>query len=220
MEQHCLIIVGGEWNKTFASRYIKEKYGNNRPYVIAADRGLIGAEQLGFQPDILLGDFDSIEQSKLEQYWQKAGIEILSYPAEKDDTDSALALMTALERGATHICILAGTGTRLDHTFANVGLLLQCLNAGIQAEMVDSCNRIRMIDKELTIRKEEQFGTYVSLLPFTEQVTGITLKGFRYPLQDATLELGMNRGVSNEIEEEVGEIQIRTGKLLVMETKD
>ena len=83
MEQHCLIIVGGEWNKTFASRYIKEKYGNNRPYVIVADRGLIGAEQLGLQPDLLLGDFDSLEQPLLEQYRQNAEIEILSYPAEK-----------------------------------------------------------------------------------------------------------------------------------------
>ena len=86
--------------------------------------------------------------------------------------------------------------------------------------MVDSHNRIRMINHSLKILKREQFGTYVSLIPYTQEVTGITLTGFRYLLTDDTLTLGISRGVSNEIVEEVAEITLQTGCLFVIESKD
>ena len=131
-----------------------------------------------------------------------------------------LAIETAIHHGATEICILAATGTRLDHTFANMGLLMLCMQQGIPAELADSHNRIRMINHSLKLSKREQFGTYVSLIPYTQEVTGITLTGFRYPLTDATLTLGISRGVSNEIVEEVAEITLQTGCLFVIESKD
>lgn len=220
MKKECLIIAGGEWDTTFASRYVKEKYGMELPTVITADLGLSRAVRLGLWPDLLLGDFDSLDRSYLEDYRKQTGKEPLFFPSEKDDTDSALAVEAALEQGASHICILGGTGGRLDHTLANISLLVRCMEAGVQGELVDSCNRIRLIDARLDIRKDEQFGAYVSLLPLSADVTGITLEGFRYPLTNAVISQGMTLGVSNEILGETGSIRIRTGKLLVIESRD
>ena len=115
---------------------------------------------------------------------------------------------------------LGATGSRMDHMLANLGLLYLCLQAGIPAELVNATNRIRLIRDTVTLRKDTQFGTYVSLLPYTERVTGITLTGFQYPLQDAELSLGLSRGVSNEIAAETATIQIRSGALLVIESRD
>lgn len=221
MTKRCLIIAGGEWNQEFASCYIKKKYGFRQPeLVIVADSGLKAARQLRLQPDILLGDYDSVALDLLEQYEEDERLVSMQYPSEKDYTDSHLAIVTAMEQGATEICILGATGTRMDHSLANIGLLKLCMEAGVRAELVDAHNRIRMMKHREILRKEEQFGDYVSLLPFTERVTGITLQGFKYPLQEAVFELGISRGVSNEILGEQAEIQIRTGILLIIESRD
>lgn len=221
MVKRCLIIAGGEWNQEFASCYMNRKYEGKKPeLVIAADSGLHGLHRMGICPDILLGDYDSVSTEVLTQYEADERIIRMQYPEEKDYTDSHLAIMTAIEQGAAEICILGAVGTRMDHTLANVGLLKLCLEAGVKAELVDTHNRIRMMDQQLFLQRQEQFGRYVSLLPFTERVTGITLQGFRYPLREADMELGISRGVSNEITEERAEIRIRTGLLLVIESKD
>lgn len=221
MAKQCLIVAGGEWNQEFASCYINRKYGGKKPeLVIAVDGGLHGLHRMGILPDILLGDYDSAGAELLEQYEANDRIIKMQYPVEKDYTDSHLAVATALEQEATEICMLGAIGTRMDHSLTNAGLLKSCLEAGVEAEIVDAHNRIRMMNQRLFLRKQEQFGKYVSLLPFTERVTGITLQGFRYPLQEAELELGCSRGVSNEIVEAKAVIQIRTGLLLVIESRD
>lgn len=221
MKRRCLIIAGGELNPEFASCYIKEKYGSMGPeLIIAADRGLEGAKILGLQPNIMLGDYDSVALELLEEYEKNDQVVSVQYPTEKDYTDTHLAVITAIERGAAEICILGATGSRLDHVMANMGLLLLGLKAGIETELVDSNNRIRMVQKHMTIEQKNQFGSYVSLLPFTEQVKGITLKGFKYPLNDADFSMGMSWGISNEITESMAEIKIRDGILYVIESKD
>lgn len=217
----CLILTGGECNQEFASCYIREHYPAGRPdLLIAADRGMEWAQGIGLQPDILLGDYDSVSPDILEQYKCDTGIVNMQYPVAKDYTDSHLAVLTAIEREATDICILGATGSRMDHMLANLGLLYLCLSAGISAELVDANNRIRLIQDHILLRKAEQFGTYVSLLPYTEQVRGITLTGFQYPLQDATLSLGESIGVSNVIQEETAMIRVKSGALFVIESRD
>lgn len=219
--KRCLIIAGGELNQEFASCYIREHYPAGRPeLLITADRGLQWAEAMKLRPDIILGDYDSVPTDILEKYKSDKQIINMQYPAEKDYTDSHLAVITAIEQRAAEICILGASGTRMDHVLANLGLLYLCLQAGIPAELVNANNRIRLIRDTVTLRKNAQFGTYVSLLPYTERVTGITLSGFRYPLQDAELSLGLSRGVSNEIAEETATIQIKTGALFVIESRD
>lgn len=86
--------------------------------------------------------------------------------------------------------------------------------------MMDVHNRIRLIDKGITIKKKEQFGKYVSLLPFAGEVVGLTLKGMKYPLTGYNYPCFSSLGISNEIAGEEGEISFTGGVLLVIESKD
>lgn len=216
----CVIIAGGEWNQKFASSYIQQQYGEQKPeLVIAVDKGMEYMKGLHWFPDIILGDYDSVSPEILREYEQQK-IRKLQYPPEKDYTDLHLALETAIACGAGEICILAGTGTRMDHTLTNMGLLMGCTMRGIPAQLVDSHNRIRLINQALTMKKQEQYGTYVSLLPCSQEVTGVTLTGFQYPLEDATLTFGNSLGVSNVILQETARIALDTGYLFVIESRD
>ena len=129
-------------------------------------------------------------------------------------------MQTAAELGAEEIHIVGGTGSRLDHMLANVYLLGLLREQGISAYLVDAHNRVQVIDQRIVIKKETQYGKYVSLLPFMGAVEGITLKGMKYPLEDYTLDHCHSIGISNEITGEQAEIEFRTGRLVVIESKD
>ncbi len=220
-EKRGLMIAGGEWDQEFASSYIKKQYADMQPeLLIAVDRGLEYMEGLGLHPDLLLGDCDSVTAKLWQRRATDSRCEVLQYPSHKDDTDSALAVQAAIERGVTSLCILGATGIRLDHGLANLGLLKRCLEQGVQAELVDTHNRIRMINRSLTMKKSGQFGQYVSILPFSDRVTGITLTGFEYPLMRTDMELGSGLGISNVIVEDTARIDMDSGLLIVIESKD
>ena len=130
------------------------------------------------------------------------------------------AMSLALKRGSSEITVLGATGTRMDHVLGSISNLTLPLKAGVPCSLVDAHNRIRMIHQELRIKKEEQYGKYVSILAFGGAAEGITLEGFYYPLRDYTMEAGSALGISNEIVEEEAGISFRTGTLLVIESRD
>ena len=138
----------------------------------------------------------------------------------KDATDTHMAVLEAIKLNPKAITILGATGGRLDHMMGNLALLKLCVDKGIPACIIDQQNKITMIDKQLKISKCNQYGKYVSLIPFSDEVTGITLTGFAYGLSDATMIKADTIGISNEIREEEGFITIKSGYLMVMETKD
>ena len=214
---HILIISGGMLEENFIRDYMKK---HKFQKILVADRGLVLCKKLGIIPDLILGDFDSTTSEALEYYRSTVPERIRQYPSRKDDTDTELAVSVAMDMGCTEITILGATGTRLDHVMGNIQILKKALDCGVTTYLVDSHNRIRMTDTAVTISKEEQFGTYVSLIPFTEKVTGLTLRGFSYPVQDYTLMQGRSVGVSNEITGQQGEISLKEGLLLVMESRD
>ena len=166
----------------------------------------------------ILGDFDSLPKGILEEYKEK-NIAIRTFPPEKDYTDTHLALMWAMEEKADKVTIIGGLGTRFDHSFANIGLLSVLLEHGIEGEILDPYNRIFMMDKKhsgtVVLRKNPNKIEFISLISYTEQVTGITLEGFKYPLKNETLTIGISRGISNELQKEEGTIVIEDGILLV-----
>lgn len=208
-----LILTGGDFDRTSASQYI-EKWKPDR--VITADRGLLYAKELGICPDVMLGDFDSCSREVLEEF---SGGDKILVPCEKDDTDTGLAMEKAVETGAGEILIVGGTGTRMDHVMGNIGQLFYAAEHGVKAELIDTHNRIRVLDHESTIAKKDLFGTYVSLIPMYE-AKGVTLHGFRYPLHEDTLVFHESWGISNELEEEEGRISYREGRLILIESKD
>lgn len=214
---HTLVITGGTIAFPFAKQYVDNHIWDR---ILCADAGMEFCREAGIRPDLILGDFDSAKPDTLDYFRKLCPEKMEQFPAEKDETDTELALLRAISGGADCITVLGATGTRLDHVLGNIQLLKMALDRGVNCMLVDEHNRIRMISEGLVLRRAEQFGKYVSLLPFTPQVTGITLKGFAYEVQDFTLQSGIARGVSNEIAAETAEIVLKEGLLLVIESKD
>lgn len=188
--------------------------------VIAADSGLRFCFRNHIIPDVAAGDFDSVDGETLFRFKEKDGIIWYELNPMKDDTDTEFAIRKALEMGAEKITVIGGTGSRLDHVLGNVELLGIGMEAGVIIELVDAHNRIRMIKEGIILQRNRQFGKYVSLIPYTERVEHVYLKGFKYPLTDACLRGFCSLGVSNEIVDEKAEIRFEDGILLVIESRD
>ncbi|MCL2189191.1 MAG: thiamine diphosphokinase [Defluviitaleaceae bacterium] len=180
-------------------------------YLIACDGGLRHFPLLGIMPHCLIGDFDSAPRALREKYTAQ-GIPLVRFPAEKDETDLALAVAHALTLSPTYIYIVAALGGRFDHALANVHVLAQA--GEIPAEIWDETTSIQLIRKQ-RILPCENYRT-LTLLPLTSEVTGIITKGLRYPLNNETLHAGEVRGVSNEFSAEEAEISIKSGMLLAI----
>ena len=192
--------------------------------VILVDGGLEPAEKLGLVPDAIVGDFDTVRPEILDRYRQNAGGDVLwdVHKPEKDETDTELAISTAMKLGCTRLAILGATGGRLDHEFSNIHLLKMCLDAGVEAALYDAQNRVSLLTGGRVFRRDETYGKYVSFIPMTEQVRGITLTGFKYPLTGKNISIGREAGlcVSNEIVEETAKIRFDEGILICVESKD
>lgn len=185
--------------------------------VICADGGARHAVKIGIIPDVLIGDLDSINKDTLEGF-NKKNIKVLTYPQEKDQTDTQLAVEYAVKIGAKEIILLGCIGSRFDHTLANVSLLIWLLKRGIKGVMIDSNNEIHIMDRYLEIYGEA--GEKLSLLPVTPKVKGVVTKGLKYSLNDGELRFETPIGVSNEFVSPRAEIVIKEGILLVIKSRD
>lgn len=213
----ALLVSGGTADRSFVTDFM-----TNRRYdlILAVDGGLRLCHDTGILPTHLVGDFDTVEAPLLEQYARLPGMQVIRHNPEKDATDTELAMDLAIRLGAARIHILGGTGSRIDHSLANIYGLLHAHRKGIPCSMYDAHNRISMMEGERSISREEQYGHFVSLLPVTETAEGITLEGFKYGLKEAVLPVGSSLGVSNEITAPLARIRCRKGILLVVESVD
>lgn len=215
--KRCLIITGGPLDLSFAAAFLEKEAFEK---VIAVDSGLEGVKALGLEPDMIVGDFDSVKPEILEYYRTREHIVWDVRQPEKDETDTELALMKAQAAGCSRIAVLGSTGGRLDHMLGNIHLLFPCLQKGIEAYILDSRNRLYLIDGERVFRRAETWGKYISFVPLTEKVAGITLTGFKYPLFQKDIEIGTSLCISNELWEEEGLITFTDGVLIVVESRD
>lgn len=186
--------------------------------VIAADGGAATLERLGRRPDLLVGDLDSADPALLERQ-VAAGTTLERHPADKDASDTELALEAALRTGATEIVLLGATGgTRLDHEMANLLLLTDPALAAHEVRAVNGPTAVRALHAGGSLRLELAAGDLVTLLPVGGDVTGVTTQGLRWPLTDATLAMGRSRGLSNEVVTTPASVRLVSGTLLVIET--
>lgn len=197
--------------------------------VFAVDQGLRYVQELCIWPDYIVGDFDTAGEKLLDDY--KAVIDrgegfsiVEKYSPVKDASDTELAFLKALEEGADSITVLGGTGSRMDHVLANIGLLLQAARKGVPAYLVDETNRIRLLVAQVEaccrIRRDAQLGTYLSLLPCFGIARGVSCKGVAYPFENLDLFPGRSLTISNEITEEEAVLSFESGQLLVIESRD
>lgn len=201
----------------FAAEYI---HSHSFHKVIAVDAGLKKARDLDLTVHAAVGDFDSLDKETLERYRRENQIAWDIHKPEKDETDTELAIYTALKSGCDEILLLGAMGGRLDHTLGNLHLLYYCLKQGIPAYMVDKKNRVSVLEKGRTFCRNSQWGKYISFLPLTYEVKGITLTGFKYPLYQKDIIIGPSLCISNEIVEEEAEIAFSQGILICVESKD
>lgn len=195
--------------------------------IIAADSGYNNASRLGVRPGLLLGDLDSIDRKKLAPD-ELEHIEKIIVPAIKDDTDTQLAVDTAISRGADEIYIIGGLGGRLDHTLSSVFLLEYIADRGADAVMTDGQSRVRVMKTagepvSLMIPKTfdgENGFKYLSVVPLTDECEGVRISGVFYPLDGVTLKRSYSYAVSNEITSDHAEITLARGTMLVIESRD
>lgn len=215
-DKRILIISGGSAQEEFLqSLLVKERYSS----IIAVDRGLLVADMLKIQPNYIVGDFDSVPLDILSKYKTK-DIQIETYPMKKDRTDTHIAIEMALTLNPSSIDLVGATGSRMDHTISNLELLMLALNQDVDARILDYYNCIYLKNKCFAIKKAKQHGNYVSLLPFSNQVKGLKLHGFKYPLDGITLSHASSLGISNELMAKEGIVEFEEGILAVFETKD
>ena len=216
--KQVLVVTGGSLDHQQVMNLIKNK---TYQWMIAADAGMDFFYKNKLEPDFILGDFDSADRVQVNYFQQKQKIQWKQFPPEKDWTDTELALQFAIESGAEAIDLLGATGSRIDHMLANIQLLKLGLEQKTDITIYDSHNRIRLLQPgKIMMSRKQQFGRYVSLLPYTQTVSGVTLHGFKYPLTGATLKTGSSLGVSNEIREAEASVEFEDGLLILMESRD
>lgn len=208
--KRCIIFAGGKLGSLDFINIIAIKEQGDM--VICADSGLKAAEKLGIIPDLIVGDFDSYTDEL------PTGIEILRSVPEKDDTDTMLAVKTAISRGYNEIQLYGGLGARFDHSYANIQTLVYALENGCEMTICDAEN-------ELTVRKageyrfEKREGWYFSLFALTETAVIGDYYGVKYPLKDYHMTIGFPIGVSNEITDEEAYLRIDSGIVLIVRAK-
>lgn len=196
---------------------MKNTFGQN---IIAVDKGLETLYQLNIMPNHVVGDFDSVSTLILKFYQNNPNVIFHTFNPEKDNTDTDIALKLAIHLKSSAITIMGALGKRMDHALSNIHILMDALEANIPCQILDEYNRIYLIKDNTTIHKSEIYGKYISLIPLTTDVEGLTLVGFKYPLKNAKLSIGISLGVSNEILQDIARIELSKGILIVIESRD
>ncbi|WP_339063419.1 thiamine diphosphokinase [Tepidibacillus marianensis] len=213
-DKNLYIVSGGILTERLISLIQEEDI------IIGVDRGAEWLMEHGKVPHYIVGDFDSANPSFLESAKEKYGDRIQIFPSEKDETDTELAIHSAISLHPKSITVVGAIGTRLDHVLANIHVLLQAEQQNIPSQIYGTNNRIRLVLPNRTLQLQKGEYKYVSLLPLTENVQGIEISGFKYKLSQATMQIGTPYGISNELINDAGIISIGKGILLVIESKD
>jgi thiamine pyrophosphokinase len=192
MSQVVVVIGGGPLSPLAVTEV------NEDATIIAADSGLDHAVAAGLRPTVLVGDLDSISaHGKMWAYAHEA--EIDEYPADKDATDTALALRRAASTDANHLLVLGAAGDRFDHTLGTLGALGHPALAGFESiRLLLDGTTIHVLHPGRSIFVDLPAAVSFSLLALHGPCRGITLTGARWPLTDASLDASSTRGLSNE----------------------
>ena len=198
--KRCVIFCGGGFSN------LREPILDT-DLVIAADKGLSYTQQLGLQPQILLGDFDSLG-------YVPAGAEV--HPVEKDDTDAMLAVRRGLELGCDEFMLYGSLdGDRVDHTMANFQLLCFLADRGARGTLVGIHQCATVIRDGCMVFDGSCRGT-LSVFSMGDAAYGVTIRGAKYCVEDVTLTNSFPLGVSNSFTGKNAEISVKDGKLLII----
>lgn len=207
----CILIGAGDLT-------MGELHVADEDYVIAVDGGLSYCSILNVEPDLIIGDFDSVNQREklaVEQLAQTVPEKICQLPQCKDDTDMLAAIKKGLELGYTDFRIYAATGGRFDHTLANIQCLLYLKNHGAVGYLVDGTGMVLVLQNE-TVHFRKELEGILSLFALTKEAKGVTIRGMKYPLENGVITNDFPIGISNEFLGEEAEVSVKDGELVCM----
>ena len=211
MKKTVVIVAGGIFqNREFLMQEISKI---DDPFIICADGAARYVAYFDIVPDMIVGDMDSIEEEMLNDLIQR-GSKVHMYREDKDESDTQLALQHAMDMEPGEIVIFGALGGRIDHSLANISLLVMAAEKDIPAKIVDESCELFLVKDSCEITGEK--GSTLSLLPLSSEVTGITIRGFEFPLTDAVMRIGTPCGISNRLRETMGHISGASGYLLVI----
>ena len=204
MKRRC-VIVGGAGIRNYQAIW---EYQNPDDFNIFCDSGLYHQENLGIEPHLIVGDFDSHDNPHLD-------VETIVLPREKDDTDTVFAVKEALKRGFDDFLLLGVAGGRLDHTLGNVSILLMLHRQGKRALLVDNYSEMEIVSKD-PVSIDDSF-SFFSLLNISGTAEGITVEGAKYPLRDGSIQCTYQYGISNEVlPGHQASVSVEKGELLLI----
>ena len=185
--------------------------------LVAADGGARWLAAQGLRPNLVVGDLDSLDRREIERL-QESGARVVPQPAEKDASDTELAVEAAITAGADRIVLVgAFGGSRVDHELANLMLLVEPAFSQVDLRLQRSSTLVRGISGNRSLVIEAEVGETVTLLPLGSDAIGVSTRGLRYALDQETLLMGRSRGLSNVVIGQPASVSIRAGSLLVIE---
>lgn len=208
-EKKCIIIGAGDL--TVGALEVQEG-----DLVIAVDGGLSYCGILEVEPDILIGDFDSVsekERQAVEELARQIPDRVIRLQPQKDETDMLAALKLGMEWGYRSFRIYGGTGGRLDHTLANIQCLLYLKKNGAVGYLCDGASLIFVIKNE-EISFQPTMEGYLSLFTLGQEAKGVSIRGMKYPLDNYTMRNDFPIGISNEFIGEQGSVTVEDGELV------
>lgn len=180
--------------------------------IIACDKGYRYAQMLGLKPDIVLGDFDSIDERPTAD-----GFTLLTYPIEKDDTDTMLAIKYALGKGCDQITLLCALGNRLDHTYANIQSMHYAAEHGASCEIYSKKEHLTVYTPgSYEIKRKE--ATSLSLFSLTDSCKSVSIHGAKYEADGIELTNAFPLGIGNSFVKDTVTISFEEGILLLIES--
>ena len=207
----CVVISAGQINNYERAKSFIHK----NDFFIFCDAGLCHAEGLGIVPDVIVGDFDSCDEATLSKYEAGGDKEIIRLPREKDDTDTFFAVKLALERGYDEFLFLGSMGARFDHMLGNISILVYLHENHKNAVLVDDYSFMKIVGSESFFIEDSC--SYFSVLTVAGDVSGVSIKNAKYPLENANLSCNFQLGISNEVlPNQTASVSVQNGCVLVV----
>lgn len=211
-----IAIVGGGPEEHIPSLH---EYNEDEVIWIGADHGAISLIRQGIRPTFAVGDFDSITDDEMDQIVNQSE-KVEEHPVEKDETDLEIALKKALHYEPQELYLFGVTGGRLDHELSNLQLLYPLDEQQIRGIIIDKSNWVELKRPGTYEVLHNQKYPYLSFIPFTPVIKGLTLSSFYYPLEDATVKWGSTLCISNKLISEKGTFSFHEGILLLVKSRD
>lgn len=208
-DKKCIVIGAGDL--TVGAVNVGEE-----DLVIAVDGGINYCGILEIEPDIILGDFDSVNEAQREAILamkEQVPDRVIALKPEKDDTDMLAALKLGLKMGYDYFLIYGATGGRLEHTLANIQCLLYLKNHDAVGYLMDGSGMIFVMKNE-EVKLRDNLEGYFSLFCLGKEAKGVTIKGMKYELDNYTMTNDFPIGVSNEFIGKEASISVVDGELV------